>query len=199
MRVDIMTTRICVYCGALGGDNPAYRDAAKKLGKLLAERDICLVYGGGRVGLMGDLADSILEAGGQVTGIIPEALYKRELAHEGVQDLRVVGSMHERKALMEELSSGFIAMPGGFGTFEEILEMITWLQLGAHGKACGLLNIEKYYASLLQFFDHASAQGFITREDRHLVLDDSSPERLLEKVLSYEAPATTKWLALDQT
>ncbi|HEY9871339.1 MAG TPA: TIGR00730 family Rossman fold protein [Candidatus Obscuribacterales bacterium] len=194
-----MTMTLCIFCGALPGIRPAYRQAAERLGCLLAERQIAIVYGGGRVGLMGALADAALAAGGRVTGIIPRALFDRELGHNGVTELRIVGSMHERKAMMEELSDGFIALPGGFGTFEEIFEMITWLQLGVHGKPCALLNIEGYFDALAGFVEHASAEGFITSEDRDLLLVDDDPERLLDRVLAYRAPAATKWLALEQT
>ena len=194
-----MNRRLCVFCGALPGLQPAYRQAAEELGRLLAKQSICLVYGGGRVGLMGTIADAVLAAGGETIGIIPQSLFERELGHQSVGDLRVVGSMHERKALMEELSDGFIALPGGFGTLEELFEMITWLQLGVHRKPCGLLNISGYYDTLLKFLDSVSAEGFITKEDRQLLLSESDPDKLLNRILSFEVPVITKWLALEQT
>lgn len=194
-----MNRRICVFCGAFPGLKVAYRQAAEELGRLLAKSSIGLVYGGGRVGLMGTLADAVLEAGGEAIGVIPQSLFQRELGHQSIKDLRIVGSMHERKALMEELSDGFIALPGGFGTLEELFEMITWLQLGVHGKPCGLLNIEGYYDTLLQFLDNVSSEGFLTNTDRQLLLADSNPKTLLDLVLSFKPPPTTKWLALEQT
>ena len=158
--------RICVFCGSNLGNRPAYQTAAERLGTLLVERDIELVYGGGNIGLMGVLADTVLRLGGRVTGVIPESLMAREVGHRGLTDLRVVNSMHERKALMSDLSDGFIALPGGFGTLEEFCEVVTWSQLGLQSKPCGLLNIENYYAPLLELFDRAVRQGFLSPLNR---------------------------------
>ena len=153
--------RICVYCGSNSGSRPSYTKAARDMGLALTQRGLELVYGGGRVGLMGALADSVLAAGGHVIGIIPQSLAAREVGHHGLKDLRVVNSMHERKALMAELADAFIALPGGFGTLEEISEVLTWAQLGLHRKPYGFLNVEGFYDSLLSFFDHAVAENFI--------------------------------------
>ena len=181
--------RICVFCGSNPGRGASYRQAAVEMGHLLAERGIGLVYGGGNVGLMGTVADAALEKGGYVTGVIPEALVQRELAHQGLQDLRVVRSMHERKALMADLSDGFIALPGGFGTFEEFCEVLTWSQLGIQQKPCGLLNVENYYQPLLSLFDHAVQEGFLMPENRKLVLAEKSPKSLLDGLLAFKAPS----------
>ncbi|HZR29383.1 MAG TPA: TIGR00730 family Rossman fold protein [Terriglobales bacterium] len=177
--------RVCVFCGSNMGRRAAYRQAAVKIGYLLAESGIGLVYGGAKVGLMGTIADAVLEKGGYVTGIIPEALVQRELAHQGLQDLRVVRSMHERKALMADLSDGFIALPGGFGTFEEFCEVLTWSVLGIQQKPCGLLNVENYYQPLLSLFDHAVQEGFLMPENRKLVLAHEEPKGLLDSLLAF--------------
>ncbi len=153
--------RICVFCGSRPGGRDEYVDQARRLGELLTSRDIGLVYGGASVGLMGAVADAVLNAGGEVIGVIPEALAVKELAHQQVGDLRVVGSMHERKALMAELSDAFIALPGGFGTFEELFEMVTWAQLGMHRKPFGILNVAGFFDGLLALVDHAIEEGFI--------------------------------------
>jgi uncharacterized protein (TIGR00730 family) len=187
--------RICVFCGSNLGITPVYRDAAVALGRLLAARGIELVYGGGNVGLMGVLADTVLELGGRVIGVIPESLMAKEVGHVGLTELRIVKSMHERKALMADLSDGFIAMPGGFGTFEEFCEVVTWSQLGIHAKACGLLNIEGYYDPLLALFDHSVREGFLRGENRRLVLEDRNAEQLLEKMARLHAPPVTEWIA----
>ena len=166
----------------------------------LVARDLGLVFGGGCVGLMGVIADAVVEAGGHVIGVIPEALVARELAHRGVQDLRVVSSMHARKALMAELSDAFIAMPGGFGTFEELCEVITWTQLGLHRKRCGLLNVAGFYDPLLQLFDHAVTEGFIRPSNLDIVAAAASPAVLLDAVLEPAAVPEPKWLREpDQT
>ncbi|HTC94231.1 MAG TPA: TIGR00730 family Rossman fold protein [Terriglobales bacterium] len=182
--------RICVFCGSNLGRHASYRKAAMEMGHLLSARGIGLVYGGAKVGLMGTIADAVLEKGGHVTGIIPEALVQCELAHQGLQDLRVVRSIHERKALMADLSDGFIALPGGFGTFEEFCEVLTWSQLGIHRKPCGLLNVENYYQSLLALFDHAMHEGFLMPENRRLVLAEKSPKSLLDSLLAFRGPST---------
>jgi len=189
--------RICVFCGSNLGRRASYRKAAAEMGRLLAERGIGLVYGGGNVGLMGTMADAALEKGGYVTGVIPEALVQRELAHQGLQDLRVVRSMHERKALMADLSDGFIALPGGFGTFEEFCEVLTWSQLGIQRKPCGLLNVENYYRPLLSLFDHAVQEGFLMPENRKLVLTHEEPKSLLDSLLAFRVPS--KELEIDRS
>jgi uncharacterized protein (TIGR00730 family) len=186
--------RICVFCGSNAGTNPAYREAAAALGELLIRRGIELVYGAGNIGLMGVIADAVLARGGKVIGVIPEALMAKEVGHVGLTELRIVGSMHERKAIMADLSDAFIAMPGGFGTFEEFCEMVTWSQLGIHAKPCGLLNVEGYYDPLLQLFDHAVQEGFLREENRRLVLEDREPEKLLAKLASFEPIAAGKWI-----
>lgn len=191
--------RVCVYCGSNSGSNPAYARAAQELGAALARRDIALIYGGGRVGLMGTLADAALAAGGHVIGVIPEALATREVAHRGLPDLRVVASMHERKALMVSLADAFIALPGGFGTLEEFCEVLTWAQLGLHRKPHGLLNIDGFYDSLLAFFNHAVGQKFIRPVHREFVLTESHPARLLDLLAQAHMPNLHKWLDRDET
>jgi uncharacterized protein (TIGR00730 family) len=186
--------RICVFCGSSPGARPAYGEAAEGLGALLARRGIGLVYGGSHLGLMGVLADAVLAAGGRVTGVIPQMLVDKEVAHRGLADLRIVRSMHERKALMAELAHGFIAMPGGYGTLEEFFEVLTWLQLGVHPKPCGLLNIEGYYDPLLALLDRAVGERFLRPANRDLVLAERDPERLLDRMLSFRAPAIEKWV-----
>jgi uncharacterized protein (TIGR00730 family) len=180
--------RLCVYCGSLAGARPVYREAAESLGTALARADIGLVYGGGRVGLMGLMADAALRAGGAVTGVIPRALADREAAHQGLDDLRVVGSMHERKAMMADLSDGFIALPGGLGTLEEIAEMLTWAQLGLHRKPCALLDVDRYFAPLVRFLDHATWEGFVRTEHRELLVVESDPNTLLARLEAWSAP-----------
>jgi uncharacterized protein (TIGR00730 family) len=189
----------CVFCGSTSGTRHVYRDSANAMGKALADRGIDLVYGGGRRGLMGVLADSVLENGGQVTGVIPEAMAAREVAHTGVSQLRVVHSMHERKALMADLSDAFIALPGGFGTFEEFCEIITWAQLGLHRKPCGVLNVEGYYDPLLELFDRAVDVGFISNSNRRIVLEETDPHRLLDLLASYRPPKVEKWIVSDES
>ena len=189
--------RICVFCGSNLGITPSYRDATAVMGQLLADRGIELVYGGGNIGLMGILADTVLSAGGRVIGVIPESLLAKEVGHAGLTDLRVVQSMHERKALMADLSDGFIAMPGGFGTFEEFCEVVTWSQLGLQSKPCGLLNVENYFAPLLELFDHAVREGFLHEENRRLVLDDDDPSRLLEKMAEFRPQPVAKWIGRE--
>ena len=190
--------RICVFCGSNLGINPAYRQGAEKLGRLLAGRRIELVYGGGNIGLMGVLADTVLQAHGRVIGVIPESLMVKEVGHQGLTELRIVKSMHERKALMSDLSDGFIALPGGFGTFEEFCEMVTWSQLGIHSKPCGLLNVEGYYDPLLAQFDHAVREGFLREDNRLLVIEDADAEKLLRKLSQFRPAAIAKWIAKDE-
>lgn len=186
--------RICVFCGSRPGARAEYADAARAMGLALAERGMGLVYGGGRVGLMGIVADTLLQAGGQVTGVIPEALMRREVGHLALTELHVVASMHERKALMADLADGFVALPGGFGTFEEFCEVITWSQLGIHPKPCGLLNVAGYYAPLLAMFDLAVAEQFIRPDHRELVLEETEPGRLIERMRAFTPPDTEKWI-----
>jgi uncharacterized protein (TIGR00730 family) len=191
--------RICVFCGSSNGFQPAYAEAARRMGKMLADRHIGLVYGGGNVGLMGTIADAVLEAGGEVTGVIPEALVDRELAHGAVSELIVVRSMHDRKARMAALSDAFVAMPGGYGTFEEFCEIITWAQLGLHRKPCALLNVEGYYDPLLALFDRAVSEGFVYPSNRQLVIQETDPLRLLDLLSSYKPPETEKWIDRDDS
>jgi uncharacterized protein (TIGR00730 family) len=191
--------RVCVFCGSQAGRRAAYAEAARTFGRLLAERGIGLVYGGGRVGMMGVLADSVLARGGEVIGVIPQALVARELAHTSVTDLRVVASMHERKALMAELSDAFVALPGGFGTLEEFCEATTWTQLGLHQKPCGVLNVEGFFDMLLGLFDHAAAEGFIHQEHRAIVVVESDSGRLLDRLAGYCPPRQEKWIGPGET
>ncbi|MBN1976616.1 MAG: TIGR00730 family Rossman fold protein [Anaerolineae bacterium] len=184
--------RICVFCGSSPGVRPEYVEAARQLGRTLASKGIGLVYGGAKVGTMGQLASAALAAGGEVTGVIPEQLAAKEVAFTELADLQVVGSMHARKARMVELSDGFIALPGGLGTFEEFFEALTWAQLGLHHKPCGLLNVCGYYDKLMAFLDHAVAQQFVKAEYRAMALVDEDPERLLEKFAAYRPPEIDK-------
>lgn len=190
---------ICVFCGSRTGALPEYSGAAKILGQSLAELELRLIYGGGNIGLMGLLADSVLEAGGEVVGVIPQALAEKEVAHTGITQLHIVSSMHERKAMMADLSDGFIAMPGGYGTFEEFCEIITWYQLGIHRKACGLLNIAGYYDPLLAQFDLGVREEFISDNHRKMIIADTNPQALLQKILGFHSTEKTQWLAQDET
>ncbi len=185
---------ICVFCGSSPGNDPAYTETARHLGRTLAERDITLVYGGGHVGLMGVVADAALEIGGEVVGVMPKALVDREIGHTGLTKLHVVQSMHERKALMSKLSEGFVALPGGNGTLEEFFEVLTWAQLGEHGKPCGLLNVAGYYEPLLRVFDQMVDRAFLKEEHRKLVLVEEDPSALLGRFEVYEPPKTIKWI-----
>ncbi len=190
--------RICVFAGSSPGRQPQYVEAAQRLGEELCARGYDLVYGGGRVGLMGAVADSVLGNGGQVIGIIPEALAEKEVAHEGLTDLRVVTSMHERKALMAELSTAFIALPGGLGTLEELFEVLTWVQLGIHTKPCGLVNVGGYFNGLLEFISHAVEERFLKSDHRSMILVDSDIKGLLDAVEAFVPPIVEKWLDRDQ-
>lgn len=176
-----LNRKFCVFTGSRHGARPEYSDAAKALGRELVARGYGLVYGGGNVGLMTVIADTVLELIGHVTGVIPNSLVSKEVAHRGLTDLRVVQSMHERKALMAELSDGFIAMPGGIGTMEEFFEVLSWAQLGLHEKPCGLLNTAGYYDSLIQFLDHAVSEDFIKPKHRALLIVESEPAKLLDR------------------
>jgi len=186
--------RICVFCGSSFGNRPEYRQAATGLGTLLAERGLELVYGGGNVGLMGAVADACMTAGGAVTGVIPKSLLDKEVGHHGLTRLEVVDSMHTRKARMAELADGFIALPGGFGTFEELCEILTWAQLGFHVKPAALLDVAGYYTPLLQMFDRARDEGFVREVHRGLLLADTDPAALLDRMATYQAPAVVKWV-----
>ena len=191
--------RICVFCGSNAGNNPVYRTAAEKLGRLLAARGIELVYGAGNIGLMGAVADACLEAGGTVIGVIPEALMGKEVAgravdHRALTRIEVVDSMHTRKARMAELSDGFIALPGGFGTFEEFCEILTWGQLGFHVKPMGLLNVNGFYDPLLALFDKAVEEGFLRAQNRAMALADNDIEKLLAAMTGYRPEPVSKWL-----
>jgi uncharacterized protein (TIGR00730 family) len=189
--------RVCVYAGSNPGSHPAYAEAARSLATVLADRGIGLVYGGGRVGLMGVLADTVLEAGGDAIGVMPQALIDREIGHRGLTELRVVDSMHERKAQMAELSDAFVAVPGGIGTLEELIEVYTWSQLGIHHKPCGVLNVRGYYDHLAAFLDHAVAQGFLRPQHRAVLSVASEPAELLDRMAGYEPPAVGKWTELE--
>jgi uncharacterized protein (TIGR00730 family) len=189
---------LCVFCGSSSGASPAYAEAASRFGRAAAGRGLTLIYGGGRVGLMGIVADAALAAGGTVIGVIPEALATRELAHAGVTELRVVASMHERKAMMSELADGFLALPGGIGTLEEWFEVWTWSQLGFQPKPCGLLNVAGYFDPLLAFLDHMTAERFLTAVHRSMAIVDDQPERLLDRLASYQPPRARKWIDADE-
>jgi uncharacterized protein (TIGR00730 family) len=184
---------LCVYAGSNTGADPAYADAARDLATLLAGRGIGVVYGGGNVGLMGVLADAALAAGGEVVGVIPRALLEREVGHTGLTELWVVGSMHERKALMAELSDGFIALPGGIGTLEELIEVYTWSQLGLHAKPCGVLNVRGYYDGLATFLDDAVSAGFLHPKHRAVLSVADDAEMLLELFAAFAPPQVGKW------
>jgi len=190
---------ICVFSGANAGFQPIYSEAALELGRNIARRGLKLIFGGGGVGLMGVVADAALAVGGEVIGVIPRALVTKELAHRKVTDMRVVGSMHERKALMAELADGFIALPGGYGTLDELCEILTWAQLGIHAKPSALLNVADYFDPFLAFLDHSVREGFIRSEHRAMLFVAQDSEVLLEAMKTYQAPVTPKWLDLQQT
>lgn len=185
--------RVCVFCGSSMGTSPVYAEAAAALGKLLAQRGLGLVYGGASVGTMGAVADAALAAGGEVIGVIPEALSGVEIAHAGLSELHVVADMHERKAKMAELSDGFLALPGGAGTLEELFEVWTWAQLGIHGKPLGLVDVAGYYSGLVAFADHMVTEGFLGAGYRELLLVDADAAALLDRFEAYEPPAPPKW------
>jgi uncharacterized protein (TIGR00730 family) len=190
---------LCVFCGSSPGVRPAYAAAARHLGASLAHRGTRLVYGGARVGLMGSLADAVLRAGGEVTGVIPEGVLAREVARTDLRDLRIVATMHERKALMADLADGFVAIPGGAGTLEEFFEVWTWAQLGIHRKPCGVLNVDGYFDGLLTFLDHAVTERFLRMEHRAMVLVDDDTDRLLDRLDGYRAPEVAKWIDRNET
>jgi len=190
---------ICVFCGASPGDRPAYSEAARTLAAQLARRNLTLVYGGGSIGVMGILADAMLDHGGRVIGVLPEHLSRREVAHSGVTEMHIVGSMHERKALMARRADAFIALPGGLGTLEELFEVLTWSQLGLHIKPCALLNVDGYYDPLIAFLDGAVARGFVQQRHREMLLIDTHPARLLDRIDAYVAPGVEKWLDTERS
>lgn len=187
--------RICVFCGSTPGNRPSYADAARALGAAIVDGGHSLVYGGGNVGLMGAVADAVLAAGGEVVGVIPHTLMTREIGHTGVTRLHVVDSMHQRKALMADLSDAFVALPGGVGTFEELFEAITWTQLGLHRKACGLLNVDGFYDGLLAFLDHTWAEGFIKPETRAILSSGTDPAELIARLLATRMPPVPQWIS----
>jgi uncharacterized protein (TIGR00730 family) len=192
--------RICVFCGANPGARPAYAEATAELARLLTAEGIGVVYGGGHVGLMGVLADTLLADGAEPIGVMPQALVDKEIGHRGLSDLRVVGSMHERKALMAELSDAFIALPGGLGTLEELFEVYTWSQLGLHQKPCALLDVEGYYAGIASFLEHAVEERFVREEHRAMLIVDSDPRRLIDRLRDFEPAAITpKWIDRRET
>lgn len=191
--------RISVFCGSSAGEDPKYLDAATAIGTILAREEIGLVYGGSRVGLMGRLANTVLDAGGEVTGFIPRALVNREVAHTGLTDLHVVDSMHERKAFMAEASDAFIAMPGGLGTLEEFCEVLTWSQLGLHRKPCALLDVKEFFQPLIRFLDHAVKEGFLAPTHRSMVIVESDPEAILRRLREYRAPSVPRWIEAAET
>jgi uncharacterized protein (TIGR00730 family) len=191
--------RVCVFSGSSPGAHPDYAQAAQELGRALADQDVGLVYGGASVGLMGIVADAVLDAGGEAIGVIPQALVDREIAHPGLADLRVVGSMHERKALMAELADGFVALPGGMGTLEELFEVYTWTQLGLQSNPLGLLDVRGYYARLVAFLDHAVEERFMTVEHREMLVVEQRAEALLEAFRRWRAPLRSKWIDRAQT
>lgn len=191
--------KICVYCGSSPGRRPEYVESARVLARELVARNISLVYGGGNVGIMGKLADAVLTLGGEVIGVIPQALVDKEVCHQGLSELMIVQSMHERKATMADLSDGFIALPGGFGTIEELFEVLTWSQLGFHQKPCALLNVQGYYNSLAEFMDHAAEEQFVKQIHRNMLLIAEQPQQLLDLMFNYNPPLVDKWISRNDT
>ncbi len=191
--------RICVFCGSSAGEDSRYLDGATRLGEELVRREIGLVYGGSRMGMMGRLADTVIGAGGAVIGIIPEPLTHREVAHHGLTELVVTDSMHERKSEMARRADGFIAAPGGLGTLEEFLEVATWAQLGMHSKPCGLLNLHGFYDPLIAMLDHQSHEGFLQAAHRQMILVESDPSRLLDRMAAYKPPKVPRWIEVGET
>lgn len=191
--------RISVFCGSSPGASPLYLEAAEKLGSHLAKEGITLVYGGSKLGVMGSVANAALQAGGEVIGVIPKMLMERELAHTNLTELIVVNTMHERKAKMEQLSDGFIVLPGGPGTMEEFFEVYTWAQLGEHQKPIGMINANQYYDKLLAFFDHMIQEEFLKPEYHSMVIVEQDPQELINKFRTYKPPLLTKWITSEQT
>ena len=190
---------ICVYCGSSPGRIEAYGSAGCALAKSLVSRNIRLVYGGAGIGIMGMVADQVLKLGGQAIGVIPKSLAHKEVAHKNLTELHVTQSMHERKMLMAELSDGFIALPGGIGTLEELFEIWTWAQLGFHNKPCGLLNVEGYYDSLIGFLDHVLAEQFVKKDHHAMLIVETNPDALLDHYINYQPPAVRHWVGKDET
>jgi uncharacterized protein (TIGR00730 family) len=191
--------RVCVFCGSAAGRRADYREAAAALGRALAGRGLGLVYGGGAVGLMGVVAEAAMAAGGEVIGVIPAGLMRREVGLRSVPDLRVVDSMHERKAMMAELADGFVALPGGYGTLEEAVETLTWLQLGIHGKGLVFLDVAGYWTRLAALFDQMVEEGFLSVENRALALTAETPEAALDALAAFRPPPVARWLGKEQT
>ncbi len=190
---------LCVYCGSSPGSKAGYADAARDLGRLLAESDIRLVYGGASVGIMGVLADEVIAAGGKATGVIPKAIFEKEVAHQGLSELCVVDSMHSRKAMMAELSDAFVALPGGLGTLEELFEILTWTQLGLQQKPCGLLNVAGFYDHLIRFLEHSVTQAFVKPVHRDMLLVETDARALLGALQAYHPPEVNKWIEASDT
>jgi uncharacterized protein (TIGR00730 family) len=195
----MMIQRLCVFCGSKPGVDEVYQEAASALGRYLAQCRIGLVYGGASVGLMGTLADAVLRGGGEVIGVIPRALAVKEIAHKGVADLRIVGSMHERKTLMAELAGAFLAMPGGYGTLDELFEVLTWTQLGLHRKPCGLLNVDGFFDPLIAYLDGAVGQGFLKPEHRNFLIHSDHPADLVDRLANMELPQASPWIRPDES
>ncbi len=189
-----MIKRVCIFCGSSIGKRPEYMLAAREMGAVLARNGVGVVYGGGRTGLMGAVADAAIAAGGEVIGVIPHGLATRELKHDGLTEQHVVNSMHERKAKMAELADAFAALPGGLGTFEELCEILTWAQLGLHSKACGLLNTSGYFDPLLTLLDHAVEERFVRADDRALLMDAREPGELYAKLAQFKPSERTRWV-----
>lgn len=191
--------RVCVFCGSRAGVRPEYAAAARRLGHALVQRGFGLVYGGASVGLMGTVADEVIDRGGEAIGVIPEALMAREIAHDDLSELHVVDSMHQRKARMAELAGAFVALPGGLGTLEELFEVLTWAQLGLHAKPCGVLDVAGYYAPLASFLDRAVGEGFVSSTHRSLLRVERDPDALLDHFERYQAPPTARWIEPEES
>jgi len=191
--------RICVYCASNDGARPEYLESARALGRLIAERGIMLVYGGGKTGLMGALADAAMAGGGEVVGVMPHALVEREVAHHGLTALRVVDSMHERKAMLAELADAFVALPGGLGTLEELFETWTWAQLGVQRKPVALLNVLEYWSPLVSLMAHVESEGFLRGTPQEWLVVDADPASMLDRLATFEPPAVRRWLRLGDT
>lgn len=188
---------VCIFCGSSAGRNSSYQAAAVQLGRLLTENHLALVYGGGNIGLMGEIAQSVISSGGKAIGVIPRFLVEKELVYNRLTEIRIVETMHERKANMAELADAFVAMPGGFGTLEETIEILTWSQLGLHRKPVGLLNINGYYDNLIEFINHMVTEGFLMREHKEMLLVKEDPGALLEILATFELPTVGKWSTLN--
>jgi uncharacterized protein (TIGR00730 family) len=198
-RIRAVIHRICVFCGSNTGADPVYAEAARSLGALFAREGVSLVYGGGSVGLMGELADAVLSAGGEVIGVIPHALWAREVGHRGLTDIRIVETMHERKAMMADLADAFIALPGGLGTLEEIFEIWTWAQLGLHQKPVGFLDVNGFFSPLMTFLDRAMRERFLREEHRGIAMIESDAATLLRRFDDWRPPKVEKWITRDET